>query len=100
MRKRNPIERPATQGRRDQPSPARDQSVESRHGDIVVNGRAIHCREAPGDPHDRVSIPGWPEYLMIVPAERGGFIARRANEWITGPEFWQRVGVNMGAYRF
>jgi hypothetical protein len=77
-----------------------DEIVVTGYGDIVVNGRARHCRPAPGDPLDRVRIPGWPEYLMIVPAERGGFIARRANEWITGPEFWQRVGVNMGAYRF
>jgi hypothetical protein len=69
-------------------------------GDIVVNGRARRCRPAPRDPLDQVRVPGWPEYLMIVPADGGGFIARRANERITGPEFWQRVGVNMGAYRF
>jgi hypothetical protein len=37
---------------------------------------------------------------MIVPDDRGGFVAKHVNEQITGPEFWQRVGINMGAYRF
>ena len=74
--------------------------VVTGYGDIVVNGRAIRCREAPGDRLDNVSVPGWHEYIMIVPGDRGDFVARRANEWITGPEFWQRVGFNMGEYRF
>ena len=63
--------------------------------DIVVNGRAIRCRPATGDPLDRVSIPGWPDYMMIVPDDRGGFAAKHVTEQITGPEFWQRVGVGM-----
>lgn len=68
--------------------------------DIVVNGRARHCTPAAGDPLDSVSVPGWLDYMMIVPDDQGGFVARRADEQITGPEFWQRVGINIGAYRF
>lgn len=74
--------------------------VVSRYRDIVVNRRAIRCRPAAGDPLDKVSIPGWPEHMMIVPDGEGGFAVERATEQITGPEFWQRVGVGMGAYRF
>jgi hypothetical protein len=84
----------------DEPEVRPGEIVVTGFGDIVVNGRAIRCRSAPGDPLDQVSVPGWFEYMMIVPDDQGGFAARRANEWITGPEFWQRVGINMGAYRF
>ena len=68
--------------------------------DIVVNGRAIRCRPSTGDPLDKVSVPGWPDYMMIVPDDQGGFAAKHVTEQITGPAFWQRVGVGMGAYRF
>ena len=74
--------------------------VVTGYRDIVVNGRAGRCRPVAGDPLDKVSVPGWPDYLMIVPDDHGGFVSKRAAEQITGPEFWQRVGVGMGAYRF
>ena len=74
--------------------------VVTGYRDIVVNGRAIRCRAALGDPLDKVSIPSWPDYMMIVPDDSGGFVAKRVTEQITGPAFWQRVGVGMGAYRF
>jgi hypothetical protein len=38
--------------------------------------------------------------MMIVPDEQGGFVGTRVTERITGPEFWQRVGIGMGAYNF
>ena len=69
--------------------------------DIVVNGRAIRCRPRSGDPLDDVRVGGgWGDYMMIVPDGQAGFAARRVTEQITGPEFWQRVGVGMGAYHF
>ncbi len=74
--------------------------VVSRYRDIVENGRAIRCRPAAGDPLDKVSIPGWPEHMMIVPDDADGFVAKPVTEQVTGPAFWQRVGVEMGAYRF
>jgi len=74
--------------------------VVTGYGDIVVYGRARRCRPARCDPLDSVCVPGWLDNMMIVPADRGGFVAKRINEQITGPEFWQRVGVGMGAYRF
>ena len=74
--------------------------VVTGYRDIVVNGRAIRCRAAVGDPLDKVSIPNWPDYMMMVPDDSGGFAAKRATEQVTGPAFWQRVGVGMGAYRF
>lgn len=70
------------------------------NNDIVVNGRARRCRPAAGDPLDRVSVPGWLDYMMIVPDGGGGFVAKRVTEEITGPEFWQRVGIHMGSYSF
>lgn len=77
-----------------------DEIVVTGYGDIVVNGRARRCRPAPGDPLDSVRIGGWSDYMMIVPDEEGGFAAKRVTEQITGPDFWQRVGVGMGAYHF
>jgi hypothetical protein len=74
--------------------------VVTGYRDIVVNGRARRCRPTPGDPLDSVSVPAPSDHTMIVPDERGGFVARPANERITGPEFWQRVGIDIGAYRF
>jgi hypothetical protein len=70
------------------------------YSDIVVNGRAIRCRPAAADPLDAVRIPGWNNYVMIVPDGAGGFVARRATELITGPDFWQRVGIGLGSYQF
>jgi hypothetical protein len=84
----------------DEPAEATNEIVVTGYGDIVVDGRARRCRPARGDPLDRVRIPGWHDYMMIVPDDRGGFVARSANEEITGPEFWQRVGVHLGGYRF
>jgi hypothetical protein len=74
--------------------------VVNGYHDIVVNGRAIHCRPLAGDPLDKVRVGGGPDYMMIVPNGRGGFVGKRITEQITGPEFWQRVGVGMGAYTF
>lgn len=75
--------------------------VVTGYPDIVVNGRAIRCRRLAGDPLDHVSIGGgWGDHMMIVPDEEGGFSAQRVTERITGPEFWQRVGMGMGAYAF
>lgn len=73
----------------------------SPYSDIVVNGRARRCSEASGDPLDSVQVVGaLNEHMMIVPDGEGKFVATRVTERITGPEFWQRVGIGMGAYRF
>lgn len=75
--------------------------VVTGYGDIVVNGRAIRCHAAAGDPLDEVSVgSNSGEHTMIVPDGQGGFSATRVTERMTGPEFWQRVGVGIGAYRF
>src|SRR5688572_30027656 len=70
-------------------------------GDIVVNGRARRCRPLAGDPLSDVRVGGgWGDHMMIVPDGRGGYVGKLVTEQITGPKFWQRVGVGMGAYRF
>lgn len=74
--------------------------VVTGYADIVVNGRARRCRPVSDDPLDRVRVASLLDYSMIVPDEQGGYAARRVTEQITGPEFWQRVGIGMGAYRF
>lgn len=79
-----------------QPGEPATDIVVTGYPDIVVNGRAQRCRPAAGDPLDAVPIPGW----MIVPDGDNGFVARQATEQVTGPDFWQRVGVGLGAYRF
>jgi hypothetical protein len=91
------------QSREPDPLPEADSEIivsVNRYSEIVVNGRAIRCRPATADPLDAVRIPGWNDYMMIVPDGAGGFVARRATELITGPDFWQRVGIGLGSYRF
>ena len=68
--------------------------------DIVVNGRARHCRRAPGDPLDAVNVGDGPEHRAIVPDGSGGYVAALNAEQITGPDFWQRVGVGMDQFNF
>ena len=68
--------------------------------DIVVNGRARHCRSARRDPLNRVVAGAGPEHRAIVPDGSGGFVAALNAEQVTGPDYWQRVGVGMGEYEF
>jgi hypothetical protein len=69
--------------------------------DIVVNGHAIRCRRLPGDPLDRVIAPyGQHNRVAVIPQASGGFALEQDSEQITGPEFWQRVGVGFDQYVF
>jgi len=79
------------------------------YNDIVVNGRVRRCQRRAGDPLDKVNIridvdphTGMPrpEYLAMVPDGGGGYASVPDNEQITGPDFWQRVGVGMDRYVF
>lgn len=69
--------------------------------DIVVNGHAIRCRRLPGDPLDRIVTPyGQHSRVAVVPQGSGGFAVVQDSEQITGPEFWQRVGIGIDQYVF
>ena len=77
--------------------------------EIVVNGRATRCQPVAGDPLDDVNIQvqmdphtgmPMPAYLAIVPDGGNGYVSVPNNEQITGPDFWQRVGVGMDQYVF
>jgi hypothetical protein len=79
------------------------------YSDIVVNGRARRCQPMASDPLDKVTIrvdvdphTGMPRpvYLAIVPDGHGGYVSVPNQEQITGPEFWQRVGVGIDQYVF
>lgn len=79
------------------------------YGDIVVNGRVRRCQRMVGDPLDKVRLrvevdphsgAPLPRYLAIIPSAEGGFVSVLNNEQVTGPEFWQRVGVGMDRYVF
>ena len=76
---------------------------------IVVNGRAARCRPLDGDPLDAVRVrtdidphSGMPRpaYMAIVPDGRDGYVAVPDAEQVTGPEYWQRVGVGIERYVF
>jgi hypothetical protein len=71
--------------------------------DIVVNGRARRCRPAAGDPLDLVEIGSEatrPQLMAIVPDGQGGHAWIPNEEQLTGPDYWQRVGVSMDRYVF
>jgi hypothetical protein len=68
--------------------------------DIVVDGRARHCRAAPGDPLGAVSPGDGPELRAIVPNGSGGYVSALNAEQVTGPDYWQRVGVGMAEFDF
>jgi hypothetical protein len=68
--------------------------------DIVVNGRARHCRPVPGDPLDAVNLGDGPELRAVIPNGAGGFVSALNAEQVTGPDYWQRVGVRMDEYDF
>ena len=79
------------------------------YNDIVVDGRARRCQRRAGDPLDQVNIRldvdphtgmARPTYLALTPDGGGGYASVPNNEQITGPEFWQRVGVGMDRYVF
>ena len=76
---------------------------------VIVNGKVRRCAPQAGDPLDKIRASGgldsrgWePEvhrYMAVVPHGKK-FVWERDAEQITGPEFWQRVGVMMDAYHF
>lgn len=71
--------------------------------DIVVNGRATRCRRRVGDPLDKIDVRSpfaSTQRIAVVPAGNGRFAAEPNAEQITGPEFWQRVGVGIDQYVF
>ena len=71
--------------------------------DIVVNGRARHCTPLAGDPLDKVNVTpfdGKPRLSEVVPVGTGRFALEANDERITGPDFWQRVGVGIDQYVF
>lgn len=73
------------------------------NNDIVVNGRARRCRPTAGDPLDNVDASSGihaPELMTIVPDGHSGYVWVRNAEQVTGPEFWQRVGVGMSQFVF
>jgi hypothetical protein len=74
--------------------------VVSATRNIVVNGHAVRCRPRPGDPLDDVKVGGGLDHMMIVPDGQAGYAWVHNTEQITGPDFWQRVGIGMVAYRF
>lgn len=71
--------------------------------DIVVNGRARRCRPLKGDPLDAV-VANWPgaptQHVAVVPIEHGRFRIEPNAEQITGPDYWQRVGIGIDQYNF
>jgi hypothetical protein len=78
---------------------------------IVVNGRARRCRPVAEDPLDAVDLrSGYDtdphsglqvaKYMAIIPDGPSGYIAAPNAEQITGPAFWQRIGVGMDQYVF
>lgn len=87
-----------------------DEIVVTGYGDIVVNGRAIRCRPAARDPLDNVDVSSHAvdphtgmlryEHLAVVPDGSAGYLAVPNNEQVTGPEYWQRVGVRLDQYVF
>ena len=90
---------------------ADNEIVVTGYRDIVVNGRAIRCRSVAGDPLDEVDLSSGydidphsrtpvPRHMAIIPDGRNGFVSVPNAEQITGPEFWQRVGVGMDQYVF
>jgi hypothetical protein len=77
--------------------------------EIVVNGRAARCRPAAGDPLDAVRVRSEidphsgqprPAYLAIVPDGSEGHVAVPNAEQITGPDYWQRVGLGIDRFVF
>ena len=71
--------------------------------DIVVNGHAINCRRLPGDPLGRIIVGtsfGPRSRLAVVPQGSGGYAVEQDSEQITGPDFWQRVGIGIDQYVF
>lgn len=72
--------------------------------DIVVNGRARRCTPLPGDPLDKVDVsPSFGEKSRlseVIPVGPGRFAFEANDEKITGPDFWQRVGVGIDQYVF
>ncbi|WP_221234450.1 hypothetical protein [Sphingomonas aerophila] len=76
---------------------------------VIIKGKVRRCTPQAGDPLDRVKVSGsadtrgWEagvhRYMAIVP--RGDkFAWVRDADQITGPAFWQRVGILMENYRF
>jgi hypothetical protein len=68
--------------------------------DIVVNGRARHCYPARGDPLNAVNLGDTPELRAILPDGSGGYVSVLNAEQVTGPDYWQRVGMRMDEYDF
>ena len=66
--------------------------------DIVVNGRARHCRSARRDPLNRVVAGAGPEHRAIVPDGSGGFVAALNAEQVTGLAGFRRI-VDAAPYR-
>jgi hypothetical protein len=71
--------------------------------DIVVNGRARHCRRLAGDPLNAVNAnppPGPRRESEIVPVGNGRFAFEQNMETVTGSDFWQRAGTGIDHYIF
>lgn len=77
--------------------------VVNGYRDIVVNGRAIRCRPTRADPLNTVDLRGAVAsagLMTVIPSGADGFVLTRNLEQMTGPEYWQRVGVGMAEYVF
>jgi hypothetical protein len=68
--------------------------------DIVVNGRARRCHPLRGDPRDAVITSEGTELRTILPDGAGGYVSALNDEQVTGPDYWQRVGVGMEQFDF
>lgn len=71
--------------------------------DIVVNGRARHCRRLPNDPVDRVDATppaARRRQSEIVPVGNGKYVFQPVEEKVTGPLFWARTGTGIDQYVF
>ncbi len=84
-------------------APAQTGAAQSAENQINVTGPAYRCRPPAGDPLDGVDAGSGAqaaEHMAIVPDSGGGYVRVRNAEQVTGPDFWQRVGVGMGQFVF
>ena len=73
--------------------------------EIVVNGRARRCRSRLGDPLDLVDVgvtdsTHGARFRTIVPTAPGQYSLVDNSEQVTGPDYWQRVGIGLDSYFF
>jgi len=96
--------------KKSQRDPRQDQTLSSAdivvigQRDIVVNGRARRCRPRKGDALDAVVSASWlaaqSRHVALIPFGHGHFQIEPNEEQVTGPDYWQRVGIAINQYDF